>query len=73
MENYVIVAKQDGMIKYYTDAPCCVLDGFFECARLFHNLGDAKRAWSAMGTFAGHGCRIAGVASAPSEEVPGDE
>jgi hypothetical protein len=70
MENYVIITKQDGMIKYYTDAPCCVFNRFFECAHLFHNLGDAKRAWNAIGTFAKYKCQIVEVTFAPLKKVP---
>lgn len=69
MENYVIITKQDGMIKYYTDAPCCVFNRFFECAHIFHSLGDAKRAWYGLGTFAKYRCQIAEVAFAPLKKV----
>lgn len=62
MENYVIITKQDGMIKYYTDAPCCVFNRFFECAHLFHNLRD--------GTFAKYKCQIVEVIFAPLKKVP---
>lgn len=28
MENYVIITKQDGMVKYYSDSPCCMFNRF---------------------------------------------
>lgn len=68
MENYVIITEQDGMIKYYSDSPCCMFNRFIECARLFHNLGDAERALNGMGASAGRRCRIVEVAFASVEE-----
>lgn len=70
MENYVIITKQDGMIKYYSDSPCCMFNRFFECAHLFHNLRDAKRAWNGLGTFSKYKCQIVVVTFAPLKKVP---
>lgn len=41
-----------------------------ECAHLFHNLRDAKRALNAIGTFAKYKCQIVEVAFAPLKKVP---
>ncbi len=70
MENYVIITKQNGMIKYYTGTSFCVFNRFFECACLFHNLRDAKRAWNGLGTFAKYKCQIVEVTFAALKEVP---
>lgn len=67
MENYVTITKQDGMIKYYSDSPCCMSNRFFECA---HNLGDAKVAWNGIGTSAEYKCQIVEVTFAPLKKVP---